>query len=148
MEEWEKINGFANYSVSNKGNVRNDLTGKILKGVMDDKGFLVVTLYGEEKKTVSIHKLVAEAFIPYFERKRTVLHIDGDRTNNKTSNLKWTSHKAHRTYKPIIASKDGIDQIFKSQLECAEVLQLKQPHVSMCLSGKRKRSHGYTFRYL
>lgn len=148
MEEWEKIKEFANYSVSNKGKVRNDLTGKILKAMMDDKGFLFVTLYGETKKNVSIHKLVAEAFIPNFEHKRTILHIDGDKTNNKTSNLMWVSYKAHRTYKPIVASKDGIDQIFQSQLECAETLNLYQHIISLCLNGKRKQHGGYTFRYL
>ena len=31
MEEYRKIKGFENYSVSNLGNVRNDKTNKILK---------------------------------------------------------------------------------------------------------------------
>ena len=30
MEEYKKINGFENYSVSNFGNIRNDVSGKIL----------------------------------------------------------------------------------------------------------------------
>lgn len=148
METWKMIDGFEKYSVSDTGNIRNNQTGKLLKGVMDDKGFIVVTLYGETKRTVSIHKLVAQAFIPNIEHKLTVLHIDSDKTNNDVSNLKWTNHKAHRKHKPIVASKDGIEHIFKTQSECAEVLKIYQPTISMCLSGKRKRHAGYTFRYL
>ena len=39
MEQWKKIDGYENYSVSINGNVRNDKTGRILKK-MQRQGWL------------------------------------------------------------------------------------------------------------
>ena len=38
-----------------------------------------------------IHRLVALHYIPNFENKSDVDHIDGDKTNNHVSNLRWAS---------------------------------------------------------
>ena len=63
MEQWKKIEGYENYSVSNMGRVRNDGTGKVLKPEVERDGYYRVTLYPGKKK-FKIHRLVSIAFIP------------------------------------------------------------------------------------
>lgn len=55
-------------------------------------GYLQVGL-GRIRNTALVHRLVAEAFIPNSLGLRDVDHIDGDRTNNNLTNLRWVSHK-------------------------------------------------------
>ena len=47
-EEYRKIEGYENYSVSNFGNVKNDETGKFLKQY-NDKGYKLISI--NNKKT-------------------------------------------------------------------------------------------------
>jgi hypothetical protein len=91
MEEYRKIRGYENYSVSNFGNVRNDVKGKILQASLDrDNGYKKVALNG---KTVRVHRLVAQAFIPNPENKKCIDHIDTHKTNNNVNNLRWCSQQ-------------------------------------------------------
>jgi hypothetical protein len=43
------------------------------------------------RKTVKIHRLVANAFIDKFDGKNVVNHIDSNKSNNISSNLEWVS---------------------------------------------------------
>ena len=54
-------------------------------------GYLAVTI--PYREGCSIHRLVAEAFIPNPLGLRDVDHIDGNRTNNNPTNLRWVTHK-------------------------------------------------------
>ena len=78
----------------------NQITGKQLKGWTEFRevkpwlglGYLQVHLSGIHIPQL-VHRLVAEAFIPNPLGLRDVDHIDGDRTNNNLTNLRWVSHK-------------------------------------------------------
>jgi hypothetical protein len=89
-----------NFSVSSIGRVRNDRTGVIRKLSLTQKGYLVVTLWFQQKAyTVIVHRLVAELFIGAApEGQNQVNHKDGDKTNNLTENLEWVDQQQNMNH--------------------------------------------------
>lgn len=66
-EQWEVIDNYSNYKVSNKGRIMNILTGNIIKAnVNPDTGYLQACLKSDDGKwnTHLVHRLVAKTFIP------------------------------------------------------------------------------------
>lgn len=108
MIEWRDIptmNG--RYQVSNTGEVRNARTGHRITHYINEHGYCVVGFYNKEKGHTDhhkVHRLVAEAFIPNTEGKRTVNHIDGNKLNNNAENLEWATHKENLNH----AIKSGL----------------------------------------
>ena len=92
-EIWKTIEGYPLYEVSTFGRVRNRNSKKILSpAICKNTGYKKVNLWNKGyDKTHSIHRLVAEAFIPNPNNKRLVNHIDCDKTNNHISNLEWAT---------------------------------------------------------
>lgn len=91
-EEWKKVKGFENYSVSTLGRVRNDVTGKLLTISHDKQNYCIVTLFDNGRRAVKkTHRLVAIAFIDNPDNLETVNHKDTNHDNNTVSNLEWLS---------------------------------------------------------
>ena len=97
-EEWKPkervwkpvpISEFAGkYEVSNLGEVRNVLTGKLLKPWQHKGGVMYVGLTANRRTcSLGLSRLVADAFIPKVYGLNSVLHRDGDTCNNCVSNL-------------------------------------------------------------
>lgn len=99
MENWLPIAGYEGlYEVSDLGRVRslvrrnNRWKPGVLKPRKDRRGYLHVRLYKDGKvKDMSVHRLVAEAFIPNPLNLETVNHKDENKQNNAGSNLEWMS---------------------------------------------------------
>lgn len=80
-----------NYSVSDNGEVRNDVTNKIMKLSLQ-QGYLHVTLsINNKSRRFRVHRLVALAFIPNPDNKPYVNHINNNRTHNYSENLEWVT---------------------------------------------------------
>lgn len=105
QEEWKTIDSFNGlYEVSNLGKVRINLNGEkielLQKNSNKKKGrYLYVCLIDKEKSYyVFVHTLVARYFVDNPLHKKTVDHIDGNKFNNKASNLRWTTQLENALY--------------------------------------------------
>ena len=90
--EWRDVVGWEGiYEVSNHGDVRNTVTGKLRSTKGRVVGYPAVTLKkkGRAQQTILVHALVAAAFIGPRPLKYDVMHIDGSRTNNRLDNLRY-----------------------------------------------------------
>jgi hypothetical protein len=95
-EQWKAIaecNG--EYQISDHGRVKSFKRGKekMRKPSIIGSGYLGLIIYGTkgERKSRTLHKLVAIAFIPNDQNKKEVNHIDGNKLNNHISNLEWVT---------------------------------------------------------
>ena len=99
IEEWKDIPGYEGlYEVSNTGFVRNKKRNKLLKGFIDRNGYKIVLLSYKGQKHFSVHRLVAEVFIPNINNSYQVNHKDEDKTNNNVDNLEWCDCKYNINY--------------------------------------------------
>lgn len=88
---WKKIEG-SKYSVSKEGEIRNDVTQKILKPNKDKDGYLIVYLGKPYQKTIRLARLVLSTFKPIEKDATTlVMYKDGNPLNCSLSNLFWKS---------------------------------------------------------
>lgn len=110
MEEYKLIVDFPNYEISNHGNVRNLITGRILITTVNNAGYLRLHLSNKGlRKTFFIHRLVAIAFIDNPLNKKQVDHIDNNKTNNSLTNLRWATQNENQYNRPIdIKNRSGV----------------------------------------
>lgn len=112
-----------------------------------------------EGKNRPLHILVAETFVPNPDNKPWVNHEDGNKTNNKASNLTWSTpsenelhayrtglKKGHHKGRPIRVIETG--SVYPSIKACADDIGCCGPEISTCLSGQRKTCKGYHFEYV
>ena len=168
-EIWKPVVGYDGlYEVSNLGRVKS-LPRKNAKGGLKSPketkwGYLMCQLWKDGKvKNHSVHRLVADAFIPNPEGKQTVNHIDCNKHNNRVDNLEWATQSENVRHsvrlghyetsgarcKPVIQrEKHGyFENRFKSIQEAARITCVPQQNISKCCQGKLKSAGGYFWRY-
>lgn len=142
---WDSPKGFEGmYQVSNWGNVRSlnrnirhpkgglsFRSGQVLRIVLDKYGYPKVVLQKEgRRRYFTVHRLVAEVFVPNPNNLPQVNHIDGDKTNNYYENLEWISaldnqlhaiDKGLKTFESVSGTKH-----YNSTLSVKDILNIRK----------------------
>jgi hypothetical protein len=102
-----EIQGYPDYLIYDDGRIysrkRNGWKGGFIQPKPSKHGYLRIALSdGTYKpKKYSIHRLVAEHYLPNIENKPQVDHIDRDKTNNHVSNLRWVTQEENNQNRGI-----------------------------------------------
>lgn len=188
MEIWKDIEGYEGlYQVSNMGRVkslkRKDRYGRIIKekirNLQNGKdGYLIISLWNNGKgRMYSVHRLVAETFIPNPDSKPVVNHIDGNKQNNNADNLEWCTNSENDLHAYRLGlrtvNKTGIGRFgrlngasksiymldkntekiirkFDSLASAGRFFERKanqMSHIAQQIRGERKTAYGYKWRY-
>lgn len=189
MEIWKDIKDYEDcYEVSNMGRVRRKagyvrvdecisptckrkIESKILKLDLKKNGYLQVGLCknGKEKR-VTVHKLVAIAFIENNDHEKTeVNHKNCNKQDNRVENLEWVTPRENKDHakennryfsprKKEVRCKQ-LDMIFESSYAAAEYLNnkyfgnSKQVHnvstkIRSCCLGYQKIAYGFNWEHV
>lgn len=93
--EWRPVKDYKGlYEVSNTGKVRNAVTKRELVAKLDKYGYRYLGLraLGRKRKWITVHRLVAIAFIPNQDNKESIDHINAIKTDNRVENLRWVTN--------------------------------------------------------
>lgn len=162
---WKDVKGYEGlYKVNQHGDVMsnarrgNRYGTHIMKPQDDGHGYRQLCLSKNGKqKSVRIHRLVAEAFVPNPNGYTEVNHIDEDRWNCDASNLEWCSRKYNVSYGTRTAktsSKVGmysqdmeLINVYGSIREACRANNFNTPgNISNVLKGKAATAYGYVWK--
>ncbi len=177
-EIWKDIKGYEGlYQISNYGRVKSlpkkalrrygtyrNVKERILKTSKSYKHSpysSVIIRKDGVPKTVSVHRLVAEHFIPNPKNYKYINHKDENKLNNRVDNLEWCSAKYNANYgtsKSKISNKrkKAVIQYSLQNEFIAEYDSLKSlkelkgfdPSLVSCVCrGIYKQAYGYKFKY-
>lgn len=159
----KKIPNYPMYEVTDAGEIISLKTGNVMKPLIKKTGYVEACLRNDEgKKSVLVHRIVAEAFCDNPEGKIEVNHKDGNKKNNRADNLEWVTRSENLKHafdlglrqqdtsaKKVVATKIGTGQrrYFESIYKAARELGISQGNICMACKGLRPYAGGYTWKY-
>lgn len=164
-EFWKEIKGYEGlYQVSNYGRVKSLYWNneRIMKTAKGKDGYLLVQLWKNKKgKMYSVHRLVAQAFIPNPDNLPIINHKDEKPSNNHVENLEWCDYIYNNNYgttKQRRADKQSktVYQYnlkgefvaeYPSTMEIQRQLGFNNGGIVACCNGKIKTAYGYKWTY-
>ena len=139
------------------GNRNQFIKGRILKQQHRKSSYLQVT-FSVNGKTInrSVHRIVADCFLPNSDNLPQVNHKDCDPTNNNVSNLEWCTREYNRQYREKYGEAAGQplyafnletleESHFKSQMEAERQLGISYQSIGRVIKDKQKYAGGYYF---
>lgn len=175
-EIWKNITGFEDlYQVSNFGRVRRKKgyqakKDRILKPIDNGNGYLGVALSKNSiYKRYYIHRLVAKTFIG--DSNKEVNHKDGDKSNNKLSNLEWLSRSENQKHRYKVLKHKGANtgktgsknarskpviqlglngypiKRFESVMQAFRVTGVCESNIRGVIYGRQNMAGGYKWKY-
>ena len=119
-ERIKDIEGFEGlYQITNHGRVWSIHCKRFLAFYREHKGYMTVSLSKNNKKHyVSLHRLIAKAFIPNLENKPQVNHINGIKLDNRISNLEWCTARENIQH----ACNTGLNKVFKIHTDLKHII--------------------------
>ena len=171
QEIWKDVKGYEGcYQVSNLGRVKslNYLQkGKeqILRLEKTPKNYFRCAFSKDGKvKRYSVHRLVAQAFIPNPYNLPIINHKDENPSNNRVENLEWCDSKYNNNYgthiqkiankvrnhpnmsKKVLCIETGV--IYQSTHQAERELGYSRGFVSHCCRDVNKTCGGFHWRYI
>lgn len=119
MEEWREIPGFYGwYEISSYGRVRSWYGWRGVKRldvprirrtyVNRGTGYVQCSLkLSGVVTTIDVHRIVGEVFIPNPEGKPQVAHNNGNKTDNRVTNLRWVTQTENEADKLLHGVRRG-----------------------------------------
>lgn len=132
-EEWQLLPaervGVTGFMISSRGRLKTN-RGRICTAKPRTNGYLGTKIAG---KVVSMHRLVAEAFIPRQTGKNVVNHIDGDKHNAAATNLEWTDNAGNARH----AAETGLRQGLRAVAQFTRSGVAVASYPSIALAGRK-----------
>lgn len=161
---WKAIVGFEGlYAVSDSGQVWSYHRHRALKPKIDRYGYETVVLRKSNKNHHrTVHRLVAQAFVPNPNNLPTVNHINEVKTDNRAINLEWMSVADNDNYgtrnEKMADSKcrlpveqvfeDGTTIKYKGVKDASLKTGINRCCIALCCKNIRKTAGGYRWRYV